>query len=307
MRKQKVIYLFAGGVITLLLLSQIMWQVAYFDNFFNHCAPPQAAESETAFSKGPTRFAPKKKRYRLAIAIVSGFDWQEQAPYYVSKYWRRQAHRTTWMQHPAVQNKSVLVYFLIGNQQSRGNQGDPKDATHNISELELEMSEKGDIVLLNSLDFHNDGKMNAWYEWASLNIQADYHMKLDDESYLVLDRLLATMEGWPRHKFLGGYGLPFDREYGPTKQTLKNVLWIRGWGYIMSDDLVQGLGDCSRTGKVVRNHGEHEDVYNAVALRVCGLDNNITWIPNMPFQDLLQFLNNGCPKKMFDHSILFHG
>ena len=252
---------------------------------------------------------PTTKRYNVAIAIISSFDWEEKPPY-VSSQARRQAHRDTWMQHPAVRNEQVLVYFVVGTKEDR-RQGDPKNATHKIEELQAEMDNYGDITLLECPDFHNHGKMNAWYEWARLNVQADYHMKLDDESYLHVDHLLSALEQAPSEGFAGGTGMRMPRhwknhDWNETKE-LKNLSWNRGWGYIMSEDLVKGLGDCSGSGKIDWNHGEHEDVYNSVALRVCGLDKNITFASDMKVMDLIWVLSQGCPKDSVGNAIVVHG
>lgn len=291
------------GVMFLMII--VLVEVA-FDYLVAQMEPFPREPKLTAEISGKSTTLGPTRQYKIAIAIVSSYDWQESPPR-ASSYMRRQMHRDTWMQHPAVQNGTVLVYFVIGNQQVPGIQGNPKDATHNISELQSEIDHYGDVVLLNSSDVHDYGKMNAWYEWAPWNIQADYHMKLDDESYLLLDRLLHVSKKWPRHKFLGGQGQRLNRKYLGKGKELKNLSWIRGWGIIMSSDLIEGLSTCSNSKRLVWNDGEYEDCYNAVALRVCGLDNNIRWWNNMGFEDLTPVFSQGCPQDKLDRSILFHG
>ena len=224
---------------------------------------------------------------------------------YVSFQSRRFAHRNTIMKHPAVQNGQVLVYFLIGNQKDTYYQGSLDESTHNITELQPEMDHYGDIVLLNSSDFHNTGKMNAWYEWAAVHVMADYHMKLDDESYLRIDKLLSVIDEAPRQKFVGGLGQRFSRTYKDV--ILPDIPWIRGYGYILSDDLLNGLGQCSSSKQIDWNDHEHEDVYNAIAIRKCGLDKNLTYAPHMNMvYDILKIFSEGCPQNLVDNTVLIH-
>jgi Galactosyltransferase len=263
-----------------------------------------AAKQDIKNSRTTTFSVTRKGRPKLAIAVISAFDWDDKVHF--SFQARRHMHRNTWMKHPAIVEGQVVVYFVIGNKQHR-KQGNGKLATHSIDELQYEMSQYGDILLLDSPDFHNYGKNNAWYEWAAnkQSIQADYHMKLDDESYVLVDRLLASIESAPPQRFLGGMGGTTNAIYG--KQTLKDLPFARGWGYIMSEDLLHGLGNCSSSGRVKQNRGElHEDVYHTVALRVCGLHNNLTFWPLMQIHSLRHILAWGCPVRSVNTASVIH-
>lgn len=241
-----------------------------------------------------------EKRYKLAIGVISSFDWEDTT--YVTPHLRRQTHRKTWMQHPAIQNGEILVYFFIGNQQEKGVQGNPEDATHDISELETEMMHEADIVLLNSSDVHDYGKMNAWYEWASANVKADYHMKLDVETYVHVDNLLAALEEAPENKFVGGTGWRLD-----YSDTIREIAFIRGIASIMSEDLMVGLGECSRSGKFQKNDGDYEEVHQAHGLRMCGLDEDLNYSNEMAVYMLTQLLIQGCREDWVDQAIAIHG
>jgi len=243
--------------------------------------------------------SPPIKRYKLAIAVISAFDWEDTT--YVSPHLRRQSHRNTWMKHPAI-GDDVLVYFIIGNQQQEGVQGNPEDANHDISEIEEEMKHEGDIVILNSSDVHDYGKMNAWYEWAAENVNADYHMKLDVETYVHMDRLLAALDEAPPHNFVGGTGWKLDYD-----DELTQIPFIRGIASIMSDDLMVGLGKCSSSGHFGKNNGDYEEIHQAKGLRICGLDANLNYYNEMPIYMLTQLLIQGCRNDWVDQAVAIHG
>eukprot|EP00797_Seminavis_robusta_P013761 Sro20_g014420.2 (292) ;mRNA; r:164208-165083 len=211
------------------------------------------------------------------------------------------------MKHSSIRNGQVKVYFVIGNQR-HPSQGDSTKAGRNITELHAEMEHYNDIVLLNSTDVHNFGKSNAWYIWAANDMPAEYHIKLDDESYVVMDNLLEALSSTPKQKFLGGAGIRMDRDFPPiSNETIKGIPWLRGWGYIMSHDLIQGLvNNCS--GLPWNTGGEHEDVYNAIAIQHCGMnDDRLSYLADMKVKSLRSTLSYGCHKEDVLEAIIIHG
>ena len=125
-----------------------------------------AAITTTTTTTTATTNTPDYSQFpKIHIGIISSFDWGEQTKV-ASAFSRRQNHRQTWMQHPAVNspngNGPIKVYFVIGDKQHWQQK---VNTTHSINELRTEMEYYQDIALLDAHDLHNYGKMNDWMGW----------------------------------------------------------------------------------------------------------------------------------------------
>lgn len=145
---------------------------------------------------------------------------------------RRKACRDTWMQHVA---PDVLCKFFVGG--------------------EAPIAEEPDVVTLPAQDgyYQLTEKGLSFYEWAVDNVEFDWLLKCDDDTYCAIDRLHTILDpGWDMigaSGYIATRGLPSG-----------------GGGYLMSRELVEyivdnqdrvpkkGAEDCV-FGNFARKHG----------------------------------------------------
>lgn len=109
--------------------------------------------------------------------------------------------------------------------------------------VELEARVHGDVLLLDCTENAENGKTYTYF--ASLPAMVgtagsggggrpyDYVMKVDDDTFLMLDALVETLGAAPREDAYCGVGLPFhDRTFPP---------FMLGMGYLLSWDLVEWI------------------------------------------------------------------
>ena len=128
----------------------------------------------------------------LLIAVMSAREYKE----------RRQAIRETWFQE-CHSSRNVVCRFFTDAQNGRG---DPIDEDV-IKELNEESANnRGDLVLLNTPSGTNFSlRLLALFEWANQSLKFDYLLRIDDDQFLCLERLLAELPYRPRKRLYWGY------------------------------------------------------------------------------------------------------
>lgn len=181
-----------------------------------------------ALSAGPARalVLEAARRPVLFVGINSKLDHVE----------AREAHRASWMQHPLVRDGTVEAKFLLA---SRG--AVPEDE-HAVTDL---------LRLPGGNEGYNEltGKTLAFLRWFKASCHADYLMKLDDDSYPHLYRLMPYLKGNSHKMAYMGY----LSENSPVLRTGKNAEGVEGFsrehyapymqgaGYILSWQLVEEI------------------------------------------------------------------
>ncbi|GJN00693.1 hypothetical protein PR202_ga17890 [Eleusine coracana subsp. coracana] len=109
----------------------------------------------------------------------------------------------------------------------------------------LEARAHGDVLLLDCAESADRGKTYAYFASLPAMLSSsgagagagagtyDYVMKVDDDTFLLLDALVEALRAAPREDAYCGVGLPFhDRAFPP---------FMLGMGYLLSWDLVQWI------------------------------------------------------------------
>ena len=133
-----------------------------------------------------------EKRPFLLIAVMSAREYKE----------RRRAVRETWLQE-CHSGSDVICRFFTDAQNGRG---DPID-DETVKELQEESANnRGDLVLLNTPSGANFAlRLLALFEWANKTLSFDYLLRIDDDQFLCLERLLAELPYRPRKRLYWGY------------------------------------------------------------------------------------------------------
>ena len=173
-------------------------------------------QSHNAFLWETTKLKVDNNEQRpvLLVAIMSAREYKE----------RRQAVRETWLQECYL-NSAVVCKFFTDGQDSRGDPIDDETA----KELEDESANnRGDLVLLNTPSGTNFSlRLLALFEWANQSQKIDYLLRIDDDHFLCLERLLAELPYRPRSRLYWGYihceqGM-FDKKIFSTHDSLTFV------------------------------------------------------------------------------------
>lgn len=128
----------------------------------------------------------------LLIAVMSAREYNE----------RRQAIRETWFQE-CHSSLNVVCKFFTDAQDGRG---DPIDDEIIKDLSEESANNRGDLVLLNTPSGTNFSlRLLALFEWANRSLKFDYLLRIDDDQFLCLERLLAELPYRPRKRLYWGY------------------------------------------------------------------------------------------------------
>eukprot|EP00794_Sanderia_malayensis_P009818 gene9818-10825_t len=131
-------------------------------------------------------------RPRLFVAILSAQNYSS----------RRQAIRETWMQDCDL-NRGVVCKFFTDGLNERG---DP--IPDNITERLEDESKKNrnDLIILDTPSGVNFAiRLLALMEWGKENLEFDYLLRIDDDNFLCLDRLIEELPVRPRKRLYWGY------------------------------------------------------------------------------------------------------
>lgn len=117
----------------------------------------------------------------------------------------------------------ITIRFIVGK---------PKDMQERL-QLGLEAMQYNDIIVLDIEENMNKGKTWSFYATvAALGVRFDYVMKVDDDSYVRIDNLAASLATEPRTDLYYGYVLPCDNQNAYSS-------YMAGMGYVVTWDLVE--------------------------------------------------------------------
>ncbi|KAJ1688428.1 hypothetical protein LUZ63_019818 [Rhynchospora breviuscula] len=123
------------------------------------------------------------------------------------------------------------------------------DEEHKVF-IALEILRYDDIIILNCTENMNDGKTYTFLSSlpALYGDQAyDFVMKADDDSYIILDKLVESLRDKPREDMYYGLQIPCDSEnFYPFPP------FMEGMGYVLSWDLIHWIStaDMPRTDNI---------------------------------------------------------
>lgn len=154
--------------------------------------PTNEHGNETFARMAGSEIRNNSERPTLFVAIVSAREYIQ----------RRQAVRETWMQDCDA-NRNVVCKFFTDAQNGFG---DPIDERMLDKLYDESAKNRGDLVLLNTASGTNFAlRLLALLEWASKSIKFDFLLRIDDDHFLCLDRLLAELPYRPRNRLYWGY------------------------------------------------------------------------------------------------------
>lgn len=173
-----------------------------------------------------------RQPYLLAVLVLSSVEGRE----------RRDAIRSTWMKLNS--NASVLVRFVIGTGGLRGTQLEP---------LYAELEEGHDDLLLLPRLHDTYGNLTRkvlyGFQWLDENVDFSYVLKVDDDSFVVLNALageLSTRKS-PRSLYWGYFdGRATPKAKGKWTEgdwflCDRYLPYALGGGYVLSRDLVRAI------------------------------------------------------------------
>ncbi|GAB4829154.1 Beta-1,3-galactosyltransferase galt1 [Ancistrocladus abbreviatus] len=186
---------------------------------------------------------PHKKPVDLFIGVFST----------ANNFKRRMAVRRTWMQYPAVRSGSVAVRFFVGlHKNQRVNE-----------ELWNEAKTYGDIQLMPFVDYYSliTWKTVAICIFGTDIVSAKYVMKTDDDAFVRVDEVLASLNRVNvAHGLL--YGL-INSDSRPHRSTDSKWYispeewpeetyppWAHGPGYVVSHDIAKAVSVRHREGRL---------------------------------------------------------
>lgn len=128
----------------------------------------------------------------LVVAIISGISFVE----------RRNAIRNSWMKD-CIPSRRVICKFFTDGLNVKGLPL-PNDTLRNLQKESEQHN--SDLVILDGPSGRNFATrlLNAM-EWASANVEFDFFLRVDDDHYICLDRLLKELPYRPREKLYWGH------------------------------------------------------------------------------------------------------
>lgn len=194
--------------------------------YLSGCDKPKYAFHDPASQNGDHH------PYLLAVLVLSSVDGRD----------RRDAIRSTWMKLNT--NASVLVRFVIGTSGLSGPQLEPL-----YSELE---EGHHDLLLLPRLqDSYTNLTRKVLYafQWLDESVEFSYVLKVDDDSFVLLNALSSELSGRRSPKslywgFFDGRATPKSRgkwSEGEWFLCDRYLPYALGGGYVLSRDLVRAI------------------------------------------------------------------
>ncbi|KAK9063585.1 hypothetical protein SSX86_017456 [Deinandra increscens subsp. villosa] len=186
---------------------------------------------------------PLKKKINLLIGVFST----------ANNFKRRMAVRRTWMQYPAVKSGAVAVRFFVGLHKNRVVN----------EELWNEAKTYGDVQLMPFVDYYSliSWKTIAICIFGTEVISAKYVMKTDDDAFVRVDEILASLKRVNvNHGLL--YGLinsdsqphrnPDSKWYISPEEwpEEKYPPWAHGPGYVVSSDIAKAINNKHKKGQL---------------------------------------------------------
>lgn len=201
----------------LLSLAMLVGFFIFYDKYF--VAPATSVDTSLA-TTDKTSITAVKPEFRLFLGIITMPEM----------YTRRHLLRTLFSLQ--TYNKSVAhidIRFIFCNLTSEAQR------VYVATEIMLH----DDIIILNCEENMNAGKtykflskMPKWYS----DEPYDFIMKADDDSYIILEKLVESLRDKPRFDMYYGLKIPCDKEdYFPYHP------FMEGMGYVLSWDLVEWI------------------------------------------------------------------
>lgn len=185
--------------------------------------------------------APKKKHSAfLVVMIITS----------VNNFERRDVIRKTWFSNS---NDDVLLKFVVGA---------AKFTKFEKNQIERENVLHDDIILLPINDSYEEltNKVLEMFVWADVNIDFQYIMKADDDTFARLDIIRAELQSHQLTKYYWGFfdGRAHVKYKGKWAESDWNLCdrylpYALGGGYILSSDLVHYLAANARYFKKFSN------------------------------------------------------
>jgi len=199
----------------------------------------------------PPSISKTGSKYRLVVCVLSARSHKD----------RRDAIRETWA---SKDREGVAVRFAVGAMgcpahaksewDCSAEKGDPNDAENNklTAELEEEAKKHGDMVLLDMVDSYRalPKKLRLFYRHLAEKVNYDFVLKIDDDTYANLDRVLMHLtndkvpleETWYGHMRCD-WPRKTDGKWADHKYTASNYpCFGGGGGNVLSHDLSDWIG-----------------------------------------------------------------
>eukprot|EP00095_Tigriopus_kingsejongensis_P002593 snap_masked-scaffold1258_size52332-processed-gene-0.3 protein:Tk02593 transcript:snap_masked-scaffold1258_size52332-processed-gene-0.3-mRNA-1 annotation:"beta- -galactosyltransferase 6-like" len=188
----------------------------------------------------------KSKKAFLVIVIISS----------PRNFERRQAIRETWINLPKALRSEVLHLFVLGDLTLSGSEEkdiESESLTHKDL-LRLPMEESFDLLTK---------KVLSTLVQVDRNIDFKYLMKVDDDSFVIVPRVLEELQNSNYDRalywgFFDGRAPVFVSEKNKYRETDYNLCdryipYALGGGYVLSQDLVHFIAENSEDLKVFKN------------------------------------------------------
>ncbi|KAI6648360.1 Beta-1,3-galactosyltransferase 6 [Oopsacas minuta] len=220
--------------------------------------------------------------YKIFFMIMSDPDSQQM----------RKTLRETWI-NQLNKNPNLGYKFIIGTGSLTGSK---------LVHLEIEERENKDVILLKDLV---DNQLNITlkvlksYVWAYKNVESEYLLKLQDDSYVIPQNLLKQFQDYsiPKiqvilGKFMWKLGVQLDEgeRWGEPDWFLCPDSYLpfpRGEGYLVSWDIVEFIHTFADDFRMYR----HDDI--TMGVWVCGLE-----LKRIDSNGIVTD-NSGCDKEAF--------
>ncbi|KAK4762748.1 hypothetical protein SAY86_008516 [Trapa natans] len=204
---------------------------------------------------------------------------------------RRMAVRRTWMQYPAVRSGAVAVRFFVGLH---------KNQIVN-EELWNEAQTYGDVQLMPFVDYYNliTWKTLAICIFGTKVVPAKYVMKTDDDAFVRIDEVLASLSSINVNTGLL-YGLiesdskphrnPESKWYISPEEWKDDTYppWAHGPGYVVSSDIANAVYKRYNQGKL--KMFKLEDVSMGIWISDLKKEHGL----NVKYQNDDRIFNTGC-------------
>lgn len=153
---------------------------------------------------------------------------------------RRDAIRNTWLNLAVASRFQVIHKFVIGTQDLDSSE---------VDKLDVENRENKDILFLNDLKDSYQNltlKVLKSFKWINENIDCKFILKVDDDSFVRLGKLLEAVEQKEKYgRIYWGFfrGDANVKQRGPWAEPNwvlcdKYLPYANGGGYVLSQDLV---------------------------------------------------------------------
>ncbi|XP_005109120.1 beta-1,3-galactosyltransferase 6 [Aplysia californica] len=164
---------------------------------------------------------------KLVILVLTGPE----------NFQERDGIRETWMSD--LSSLSVLIRFVIGSASLSVNTRQKIDREQLVHE---------DLLILNNVQDSYQGltfKVLQAFVWLDQNVDFQYVLKVDDDSFVRVSNVLAELQHKPKDRLYWGFfdGRARVKTSGKWKETDWNLCdrylpYARGGGYVLSSDLV---------------------------------------------------------------------